>query len=63
MLLFKGFSALENATIKQGSAIGLSLHPISAKELMDAMDDDHLLPPKSTWIEPKVPNGIIVQRF
>ncbi|RBQ07853.1 DUF1015 family protein [Pedobacter miscanthi] len=43
-----------------GHCAGFTLYPISSHELFTRADSNVLLPPKSTWIEPKVPLGALV---
>jgi uncharacterized protein (DUF1015 family) len=37
-----------------------SLHPPSMKELLKVADDGKIMPPKSTWFEPKLRDGMVV---
>ena len=41
-------------------AVAFSMHPTGIKELMDLADDDQIMPPKSTWFEPKLRSGLFV---
>lgn len=40
-----------------------ALHPVSMKQLMDIADTDNIMPPKTTWFEPKLRSGLIVHKF
>jgi uncharacterized protein (DUF1015 family) len=40
--------------------IAFSMFPTSVAELMAIADDDELMPPKSTWFEPKLRDGLFV---
>lgn len=40
--------------------VAFSLYPTGIKELMDLADDDQIMPPKSTWFEPKLRSGLFV---
>ncbi|MFC1759896.1 DUF1015 domain-containing protein, partial [Candidatus Neomarinimicrobiota bacterium] len=40
--------------------IALSLYPTSIKQLLDVADVGNVMPPKSTWFEPKLRDGIVV---
>jgi len=58
-----GENALEEtiAFIKQyPTGIAFTLCPLSVKDLMQAADTNTILPPKSTWIDPKVPYGLLL---
>lgn len=39
------------------------LYPVQLEEMMAWADHGHYLPPKSTWFEPRMKNGVIVQRL
>jgi len=40
--------------------IGFGLYPVSPKQLKDVADANLIMPPKSTWIEPKMRSGLII---
>jgi uncharacterized protein (DUF1015 family) len=39
------------------------MYPCSMKELMDVADASLIMPPKSTWFEPKPRSGFVVRKF
>ncbi|MDD2851928.1 MAG: DUF1015 family protein [Desulfuromonadaceae bacterium] len=41
-------------------AIAFALHPTSIRELIELADQDQIMPPKSTWFEPKLRSGLFV---
>ena len=41
-------------------AVAFSLYPTSMEQLMAVSDADKIMPPKSTWFEPKLRSGIFV---
>jgi uncharacterized protein (DUF1015 family) len=41
-------------------SVAFSMHPTGINELMDLADDDQIMPPKSTWFEPKLRSGLFV---
>lgn len=41
-------------------AIAFSLYPTTIEQLMRVSDTDGIMPPKSTWFEPKLQSGIVV---
>lgn len=41
-------------------AVAFSMHPTSITELMELSDEDRIMPPKSTWFEPKLRSGLFV---
>jgi len=40
--------------------IAFSLYPTSIKQLLDVADAGEVMPPKSTWFEPKLRSGMVV---
>ncbi len=41
-------------------AVAFALHPTSISELIELADQDQIMPPKSTWFEPKLRSGLMV---
>ena len=41
-------------------AVAFALHPTSINELIELADQDQIMPPKSTWFEPKLRSGLFV---
>jgi uncharacterized protein (DUF1015 family) len=41
-------------------SVAFSLYPTSIRELIDLADQDQIMPPKSTWFEPKLRSGLFV---
>ena len=58
----KGFEALEKMA-DASSGIAFSMHPTSMDELLRIADSGRLMPPKSTWFEPKLRSGLFIHRF
>ncbi|HQO22879.1 MAG TPA: DUF1015 domain-containing protein, partial [Spirochaetota bacterium] len=40
-----------------------SMYPTSMQDLMDVSDSGNVMPPKSTWFEPKLRDGLIVYQI
>lgn len=58
----RGLSALEKAA-DDADGIAFSMYPTSMDELMSVADSGRLMPPKSTWFEPKLRSGLFIHRF
>ncbi|NLB55795.1 MAG: DUF1015 domain-containing protein [Lentisphaerae bacterium] len=43
--------------------LAISFHPVSMKELLAVSDAEELMPPKSTWFEPKLRSGLLIHTF
>ena len=55
----RGYKEIEKE-VKEGMAAGFVIYPTSIEELIDVADNNLLMPPKSTWFEPKLRSGIFV---
>ncbi|MHB9013410.1 MAG: DUF1015 domain-containing protein, partial [Ignavibacteriaceae bacterium] len=42
------------------AAVAFSLYPVSLDDLMKISDAGEIMPPKSTWFEPKLRDGLLV---
>jgi len=56
----RGTAELERRVDNGEFAIAFAMHPVSAQELMAIADAGGLMPPKSTWFEPKLRDGMMV---
>jgi len=56
----RGTAALENAVTGGQAAVAFSLHPVTIEDLMAIADEGGIMPPKSTWFEPKLRDGLLV---
>lgn len=57
----RGCEELERRAGDQG--VAFSMHATSADELLAVADADEIMPPKSTWFEPKLRSGLFVHEF
>jgi len=58
----RGAGELERR-VEEGAAVAFSLFPVSVEELMAVSDAGRVLPPKSTWFEPKLRSGLLVHEI
>ena len=58
----RGTAELERRC-RQGWAAAFALHPTGVEELMAVADASRLMPPKSTWFEPKLRSGLVVRKI
>ena len=56
----RGTGDLERAVNSGKAAVAFSMYPTSVDELMAISDDNGVMPPKSTWFEPKLRDGLFV---
>jgi uncharacterized protein (DUF1015 family) len=56
----RGTSALERAVNGGKAAVAFSMHPVTIGDLMAISDEGGIMPPKSTWFEPKLRDGLLI---
>jgi uncharacterized protein (DUF1015 family) len=56
----RGLSELERRVNCGEMKIAFSMYPTSLDELMTIADDGKVMPPKSTWFEPKLRDGLFL---
>jgi uncharacterized protein (DUF1015 family) len=59
----RGTDELERLVRSGRAAAALALHPVSVGELLAVADAGEIMPPKSTWFEPKLRDGLLVQEI
>lgn len=59
----RGTKELEKLVDNGKYDLAISMYPTSIQELLDVSDRGELMPPKSTWFEPKIKSGLIVHTF
>ena len=56
----RGTAELERLVDSGKAAVAFSLYPVSLEELMAVSDANQIMPPKSTWFEPKLRDGLLI---
>jgi uncharacterized protein (DUF1015 family) len=59
----RGSADLAARVDRADAAVAFSVYPTSMDELMKVADSGQVMPPKSTWFEPKLRSGLFVHRF
>lgn len=59
----RGLSELEKIVDEDGAAVAFAMYPTSMEELLAVADEGRLMPPKSTWFEPKLRSGLFIHEF
>ncbi len=59
----RGTKTLEQLVDSGSAAVAFSMHPVSIDELMAVSDSGAIMPPKSTWFEPKLRDGILIHEI
>jgi uncharacterized protein (DUF1015 family) len=55
----RGLNELERRVNSGEMKVAFSLHPVSIQQLFDIADSGNVMPPKSTWFEPKLRDGLL----
>jgi uncharacterized protein (DUF1015 family) len=56
----RGTKALEQAVDSGKAAVAFSMYPVTVDDLMAISDTGGIMPPKSTWFEPKLRDGLLI---
>ncbi|NLM19733.1 MAG: DUF1015 domain-containing protein [Clostridiaceae bacterium] len=59
----RGLSELERRVDSGEMKVAFSMYPTSISELFDVADANELMPPKSTWFEPKLRSGLFIHKL
>jgi uncharacterized protein (DUF1015 family) len=59
----RGTGELERAVESGRAAAAFSMFPVSLAELMAVSDANEIMPPKSTWFEPKLRDGLVIHEI
>ena len=58
----RGLSYLESRC-QEDAKVAIAMYPTSLEELMEVADAGEIMPPKSTWFEPKLRSGIFIHKI
>lgn len=59
----RGLGELKRRVDSGEMKVALALYPVSMKQLMDIADTDNIMPPKTTWFEPKLRSGLVIHKL
>jgi len=59
----RGTKALESLVDSNEAAVAFSMFPTTVEQLMAIADANEIMPPKSTWFEPKLRSGLFIHTF
>ncbi|WP_428898346.1 hypothetical protein Dip518_000539 [Parelusimicrobium proximum] len=59
----RGMAELEKYVDEKGYAVAFAMYPTSMDDLMKVADAGMVMPPKSTWFEPKLRSGLLTYRY
>jgi uncharacterized protein (DUF1015 family) len=55
----RGLAELEKKVQSGEMAVAFSLYPVTIEQLFSIADSGNVMPPKSTWFEPKLRDGLL----
>ncbi len=56
----RGLGELQRRVDSGEMAVAFALYPVSMKQLIDIADTGNIMPPKTTWFEPKLRSGLVI---
>ena len=59
----RGLGELKKRVDSGEMKVALALYPVSMKQLMDIADTGNIMPPTTTWFEPKLRSGLIIHKL
>ena len=59
----RGLGELEKRVDSGEMAAAFALYPVSMKQLIDIADTGNIMPPKTTWFEPKLRSGLTIHKL
>ncbi|CAG5084195.1 DUF1015 domain-containing protein [Parvicella tangerina] len=59
----KGMKGIKRLMMKAQGKVAFALFPVSFEELKKVADTGNVMPPKSTWIEPKLRSGLTIYEY
>ena len=59
----RGLGELKKRVDSGEMEVAFALYPVSMKQLIDIADTGNIMPPKTTWFEPKLRSGVVIHTF
>ncbi|MDE7448978.1 MAG: DUF1015 domain-containing protein [Paramuribaculum sp.] len=59
----RGLEELKRRVDSGEMSMALALYPVSMKQLIDIADTGNIMPPKTTWFEPKLRSGLVIHKL
>lgn len=59
----RGLGELSKRVDSGEMRVALALYPVSMKQLIDIADSGNIMPPKTTWFEPKLRSGLVIHEL
>lgn len=59
----RGLEELQKRVDSGEMRVAIALYPVSMKQLIDIADSGNIMPPKTTWFEPKLRSGLVIHEL
>ncbi|HUW04721.1 MAG TPA: DUF1015 family protein [Williamwhitmania sp.] len=59
----RGLGELKSRVDKGGMKVAFALYAVTMKQLIDIADTGNIMPPKTTWFEPKLRSGLVIHKL
>ncbi|MGE0088664.1 MAG: DUF1015 domain-containing protein [Bacteroidales bacterium] len=59
----RGLGELKKRVDSGDMKVAFALYPVSMKQLIDIADSGNIMPPKTTWFEPKLRSGLVIHKI
>lgn len=59
----RGLDELKQRVDSGEMILAIALYPVTMKQLMDIADSGNIMPPKTTWFEPKLRSGLVIHKL
>ncbi len=59
----RGLGALQERVDSGEMKVAFALYPVTMQQLIDIADTGNIMPPKTTWFEPKLRSGVVIHSF
>lgn len=59
----RGLEELKRRVDSGEMSMALALYPVTMQQLMDIADTGNIMPPKTTWFEPKLRSGLVIHKL
>ncbi len=59
----RGLGELQKRVDTGEMVVAFAMYPVSMKQLIDIADSGNIMPPKTTWFEPKLRSGLVIKKI
>ena len=59
----RGLGELQKRVDSREMQVAFALYPVSMEQLINIADSGNIMPPKTTWFEPKLRSGLVIHKI